>query len=235
MAEKKEKSIWKSPGVILTLLFIAISLAFIAISYMVLDNLPAATDTGAIIVIIITIIIAYFVVTPIVIDIVGAYAFEYCRIEEILQSDEIKSDEIEKEKVYDLLKQSMKGELSGVRNLTRAMIALSIILIIGVAVGFIILNIYNISYKSHTNTSYIQDVEIMKIMTDNDEKNMTILGNILGNILSILAGAISAITGFFFGSRNPERLESPSDQSDSSNQVSNKLNQNNLTEKRSKG
>lgn len=134
------KSMLKSPGFILTLLFVSISTAFIAICFVVLNYLPRDMDHGSIVIIVLTIIFTYFVATPIIIDIVGAYAFEYCRIKDILQKNDRNQDD-----VLELLRESMKNELSGVRNLTRAMIALGIILIIGVATGFIILNIYKLS------------------------------------------------------------------------------------------
>lgn len=107
-----------NPGYILIILFVLISAAFSLISWIILPNLPI-DQSGATFVVAITIIFAFFVITPILLDIIGAYAFEYYRSEN--------PDKLDKE--------SKQMELTGVKNLTRAMVALSIILIIGVAIG----------------------------------------------------------------------------------------------------
>lgn len=193
----------KNTGIILTILFLLISFAVVIVFWVVLTKFPTTQDhdQGSLIIIILTLIFTYFVATPIILDIVGAYAFEHHRLGEItgLFPDN-------PELLADLIRDFEKTELNGVRNLTRAMIALGIILIIGVAVGFIIHNIYNISSNFYNAASYNNDT-FAKIVIQNHEKDVTILSNILGNILGILAGAVAAITGFFFGSRNQERPE----------------------------
>jgi len=194
----------KNPGSILVILFILISGAFLFLFYEFLRLAPNTDiDQGTFVIIVFTLIFAYFVVTPILMDIVGAYVFEYSRINAILEKslDNIGSSK----EAIELIEGFEETELTGVRNLTRAMIALGIILIIGVAIGFLILNVYRISFTLFDEIAIINNATIMKNVND----NMTLLSNILGNILSILAGAVAAITGFFFGSRNPEEPKRP--------------------------
>ena len=194
----------KNPGSILVILFILISGAFLFLFYEFLRLAPNTDiDQGTFVIIVFTLIFAYFVVTPILMDIVGAYVFEYSRINAILEKspDNIGSSK----EAIELIEGFEETELTGVRHLTRAMIALGIILIIGVAIGFLILNVYRISFTLFDEIAIINNATIMKNVND----NMTLLSNILGNILSILAGAVAAITGFFFGSRNPEEPKRP--------------------------
>lgn len=199
----------KNPGSVLVLLFFLISLAFISLIYEILCLAPInKIDHGTLVIIVFTLIFAYFVATPILMDIVGAYVFEYSRINAVLEDDLKNNKDSVGEisaRAANLIAGFEETELTGVRNLTRAMIALGILLIIGVAIGFIILNMYRISYSLFIETNLIRNATIMKDLND----NMTLLSNILGNILSILAGAVAAITGFFFGSRNPEEPKRP--------------------------
>jgi hypothetical protein len=192
-----------NPGFILVLLFIAISIMVLAICWVVAHILPPIIDinnynkNNGLFVVILTILFIYFVGTPIILDIVGSYAFEFCRLELVPG-----------EKRCKLIHETKDIELSGVRNLTRAMIALSIILIIGVAVGFLMLNMYNLSNDFYEITKNITSANIQH------EKDMDRLGNILSNTLAILAGAVAAITGFFFGSRTQEKTGNLQDSSE---------------------
>jgi hypothetical protein len=81
MLKEGHKILLCNPGYILILLFILISAAFSLICWILLPNLPQKQE-GATFVVAITLIFAYFVITPIILDIVGAYAFEYCKSED---------------------------------------------------------------------------------------------------------------------------------------------------------
>lgn len=119
------------------------------------------------------IIIVAFAVLPLVIDILMAYS-SHNKARKML-IDKASLNGLDKDELGELLNESSKPP-PGIPGLARSMIALTVILILGVAVFHLL-----------TSNS----------LGDNSE--------IINNVLSVLAGLLAAITGFYFGGRAAEK------------------------------
>lgn len=120
------------------------------------------------------VIVAVFISLPWVIDILMAYVSQYKIRKQLVEK--ASANNISLAELKELLKEIGKAP-GGMQGLSRASMALSVILILGIAV-------FHLITKNEP--------------TDGDSQ-------IVGNILSMLGGLLAAITGFYFGGRTAEK------------------------------
>lgn len=124
------------------------------------------------------VIVAVFISLPWVIDIILAYMSQY-KIRKLLVDkglDKASKDGLSLDELKELLRESGKAP-GGIQGLSRASMALSVILILGIAV-------FHLITKEEP--------------AEGDSQ-------IVSNILSMLGGLLAAITGFYFGGRTAEK------------------------------
>ncbi len=119
-------------------------------------------------------IVALFISVPSIIDILIAYVSQY-KIRKLL-IEKASKDGLKPSELKELLKETGKAP-GGIQGLSRATMALSVILILGIAV-------FHLITKDEP--------------TEGDSQ-------IVGNVLSMLGGLLAAITGFYFGGRPAEK------------------------------
>ena len=124
------------------------------------------------------VIVVAFVGVPWVIDILMAYMSQN-KIRKLLVDKAFK-DGLSPAELKELLKESRKAP-GGIQGLYRASMALSVILILGIAV-------FHLLVKGAPGDS----------------------SQIISNILSMLGGLLAAITGFYFGGRAVEKKKEES-------------------------
>jgi len=127
------------------------------------------------IILVYVVIVALFISVPSIIDILMAYVSHY-KIRKLLVDKASESNGLKLSELKELLKESGKAP-GGMQGLSRATMALSVILILGIAV-------FHLITKDEP--------------TDGDSQ-------IVGNVLSMLGGLLAAITGFYFGGRTAEK------------------------------
>ena len=119
------------------------------------------------------VLIIIFAALPIVLDICLAYRSQN-RMRQLL-IEKASLDKFELEELREFVKESGKAP-PGIPGLARATMALTVIVILGIAV-------FHLLVKGTT--------------ADNSQ--------IISNVLSMLAGLLAAITGFYFGGKTPEK------------------------------
>ena len=120
------------------------------------------------------VIVALFISVPSIIDILMAYVSQYKIRKQLV--DKASDKGLSLNELKELLRETGKAP-GGIQGLSRATMALSVILVLGIAV-------------LHLTTK--------EEPTDGDSQ-------IVGNILSMLGGLLAAITGFYFGGRTAEK------------------------------
>lgn len=141
-----------------------------------LANTTLANTTDSILVYVV--IVALFISLPWVIDIFMAYRSQNKTRKLLLDKviDSASKGGLSLDELKELLKESNKAP-GGMQGLSRASMALSVILILGIAV-------FQLLAKAAPTAGDSQ---------------------IVGNILSMLGGLLAAITGFYFGGRSAEQ------------------------------
>ncbi len=141
-----------------------------------LVNTTLASTTDSILVYVV--IVALFISVPWIIDILMAYRSQNKTRKLLLDKivDNTSKDGLSLDELKELLKESNKAP-GGMQGLSRASMALSVILILGIAV-------FQLLTKANPTAGDSQ---------------------IVGNILSMLGGLLAAITGFYFGGRTAEK------------------------------
>lgn len=124
------------------------------------------------------IIVAVFISLPWVIDILMAYVSHNKIRQQLVDKviEKASKDGLSLAELKELLKETAKAP-GGMQGLSRASMALSVILILGIAV-------FHLMSKAAPTAGDSQ---------------------IVGNILSMLGGLLAAITGFYFGGRTAEQ------------------------------
>jgi H+/gluconate symporter-like permease len=130
-------------------------------------------------IIIYVIILALFALIPSVLDIV----FAYISLNKIRNRLIDKApDRMELKELQEFIKESGQAP-TGIRGLSRSTIALTVIVILGIAVFHILVNGIGSTHTADNNTQ---------------------INMIINNVLSMLAGLLAAITGFYFGGKAAE-------------------------------
>lgn len=123
-------------------------------------------------------IIAIFASLPIILDICLSY-HSLCKTRELLKNliEKASLDKLDMEELKEFIREIGKPP-SGIRGLARATMAFTVILVLGVSVFYV-------------------------LVRDGSGSN----SQIINSILSMLAGLLAAITGFYFGGRASEKRE----------------------------
>jgi len=124
-------------------------------------------------IIIYIILLFIFAALPIILDILLAYRSQNRTRNLLIEKASL--DKLEMDELREIIKESGKAP-PGIPGLARATMALTVIIILGIAVFHIL---------------------VKGAVGDNSQ--------IISNILSMLAGLLAAITGFYFGGKTPEK------------------------------
>jgi len=123
-------------------------------------------------------ILALFASVPIIIDIVFAYVSANKTKNLLIEKASL--DKLELDELKEFIKDSGKTP-PGIPGLARSTMALTVIIILGMAVFHILVNGIH------------------------GETDKAVNSQIINNVLSMLAGLLAAITGFYFGGKTVEK------------------------------
>lgn len=144
--------------------------------------------------------IALFASVPIILDIISTYLSVYYTRKLLIQK--ASADGLKLEELKQIVKESRK-ELSGIQGLARAVMALSVIVILGIATFHVLVKGVigipeNLVRDVLTNPQIANNTQIIAQITSSSAQ-------IVDKILTMLATILASITAFYFGIRAAEK------------------------------